>query len=122
MPLKVPPPAGITIGDGHVPEPGLVVLVVEDVVEVVVEVVVVVVVVVEVEVVEVVVVEVVEGLVVVVLLVEVVVVEEADASRTARTKAALLLPPLLPNASTLPYRKPTYHAFHGSETLDVDDQ
>jgi len=116
VPLKVPPPAGITIGDGHVPAPGAVVLVVEDVVDVVVEVVV------EVVVVVLVVVEVVEGLVVVVLLVEVVVVEEADASRTARTKAALLLPPLLPNASTSPYRKLTYHAFHGSETLDVDDQ
>ena len=62
MPLKVPPPAGITIGDGHVPAPGAVVLVVEDVVDVVVEVVV------EVVVVVLVVVEVVEGLVVVVVL------------------------------------------------------
>jgi hypothetical protein len=75
----MPPPAGITIGDGHVPEPGAVVLVVEDVVDVVVEVVV------EVVIVVLVVVIVVEGLVVVVLLVEVVVVGEEPASYTART-------------------------------------
>jgi len=59
---------------------------------------------------------------VVVLLVELVVVLEVEAPRTARTEAAPLLPSLLPNASTRPYEKRTYHAFHGSETLDVDDQ
>jgi len=47
---------------------------------------------------------------------------DQEPPRTARTKAALLLPPLRPNASTSPYRKPTYHAPDGSETLDVDDQ
>ena len=52
----------------------------------------------------------------------VVVVLLVEAFRTARTEAASLLPPLLPNASTRPYRKPTYHAPDGSETLDVDDQ
>src|SRR5438874_2163218 len=47
---------------------------------------------------------------------------EAEPFRTARTEAVPLLPPLLPNASTSPYRKPTYHAPDGSEMLDVDDQ
>ncbi len=47
---------------------------------------------------------------------------DQEPPRTARTKAALLLPPLLPNASTRPYEKVTYHAPDGSETLDVDDQ
>jgi len=47
---------------------------------------------------------------------------EAEAFRTARTEAVPLLPPLIPNASTAPYRKPTYHALGGSEMLDVDDQ
>ena len=47
---------------------------------------------------------------------------DQEPPRTARTNAALLLPPLPPNASTRPYEKVTYHAPDGSETLDVDDQ
>src|SRR5439155_23705439 len=47
---------------------------------------------------------------------------EAEAFRTARTEAGPLLPPLIPNASTEPYRKPTYPAPDGPEMLDVEDQ
>ena len=63
--------------------------------------------------------------VVVLLVVEVVEVEvvvDMEALRTARTEAVPLLPPLLPNASTLAFRKPTNHAFDAPETEDVDDQ